>query len=681
MRIGNWWWLTVWMFPLALGAQQPDTLDQLPGFKDQVEDLLRDQDAEGMDFNTVLEDLQERTIHQLDINQCTGEDLAALRIWQPLDVANFLRYRENYGPFLSLYELQAVPGLELDEIKAILPYLKLAGNVNQKPFLKRMWTGNNNLFLRWSRPYVSNESTRSWLGGPDRMYIRYRHQSNAEFSYGFTAEQDPGEPFFADKNKTGFDFYSAHWFWRPRNHPWIKTLAIGDFTTSWGQGIVMLNGFGTRKGVFLTSIKQTRNGFNPYSGAEENNFHRGVAIETKPFPHIEVGAFASWNRKDANLNAVDSLQQENEELQGFSSLLTSGLHRTPSELADKDAILNFQSGISAKYLIKNGGHIGVQVLHDQIDRNFQGEVPAYRQFTAGQTIQQYISTDHSLTWRNLHWFGEWAVDQRGNTGFLEGLLVSLDRKLDAGLLFRRFSKGYSPRQGNPVAEFTGASNETGLMTNLEFRPGIRWTFQGYVDFYRSFWLRFGSVAPVSGVDHRWRITYNVKRKWSAYLEARWENTSGKEAPGTSPLRENNQDHWQQYRLQLSTQINKTWEWRQRIDYGIYKEPGNESHGWALYEDLLFKPIQNPFSFTLRWSIFSTDGYDVRFYSFENDLLNSFSIPPYYGYGIRYYLNIRFKGIPRTTLEGRFARTERPAIYNAGDWPSRWDIKFQLKYSW
>ena len=55
-------------------------------------------------------------------------------------------------------------------------------------------------------------------------------------SIGFTMEKDAGEEFFKGKQSTGFDFYSAHCY--IRNLGILKSLAIGDYHVSFGQGLI-----------------------------------------------------------------------------------------------------------------------------------------------------------------------------------------------------------------------------------------------------------------------------------------------------------------------------------------------------------------------------------------------------------------------------------------------------------
>jgi hypothetical protein len=101
--------------------------------------------------------------------------------------------------------------------------------------------------------------------------------------------------------------------------------------------------------------------------------------------------------------------------------------------------------------------------------------------------------------------------------------------------------------------------------------------------------------------------------------------------------------------------------------------------------VLYKPRRFPLSFTTRFSLFDTDGFQSRFYSFENNLLYTFSIPAYYNRGTRFYLNLRYKGIRNLTLEGRIAQTfwKNQGTFGTGNeqiqGQTRTQVSAQIKY--
>ncbi len=269
---------------------------------------------------------------------------------------------------------------------------------------------------------------------------------------------------------------------------------------------------------------------------------------------------------------------------------------------------------------------------------------------------------------------------------LHGLLLGLDRRADLALLFRHYPRDYVALNANPFAATSGARNETGLYLGLELRPARQWTLNAYVDLWRHPWLRFDADAPSRGREFRGRLTYYRKRRLRAYLELR-DKTVERNAPGRQGAVAYLLPHrLLQMRLHLAYHPSRALELRNRLDWGFaYNAVEGRRTGFVLLQDVLFRPMEFPFSFTARIAFFDTDDYDIRFYHYENNLLYNFSIPPYYHRGTRFYLNLRYRPLPVLTLELRFAQTYWAGRETIGsgletiDGPVRTELSAQVKY--
>ena len=142
----------------------------------------------------------------------------------------------------------------------------------------------------------------------------------------------------------------------------------------------------------------------------------------------------------------------------------------------------------------------------------------------------------------------------------------------------------------------------------------------------------------------------------------------------------------QTRLHFGYQLSKDLELRSRIDYGFaFNEIEGYQKGFVVLQDLLYRPAGSPWSFTTRFALFDTDGYDIRFYHYENALLYNFSIPAYYNKGSRFYFNLRYRPFKGLTLEGRIAQTYWSNRNTIGsgleeiNGPVRTQVSAQVKY--
>ncbi|MCO6488852.1 MAG: helix-hairpin-helix domain-containing protein [Phaeodactylibacter sp.] len=676
---------------------QVDSLQQPPDAAQQViEDFLQNTESEGaFDFNTIFEELQFYQENPINLNEAGEEELQALNLLSDIQILELLNYRREAGDLLSLYELQAVPSFDLLTIRRILPYVTVDRGIDdyQLSIPRMLAEGQDELYLRWSRileeqqgytPLEEGQTAQRYLGSPNQFYLRYKHAYSNKLSYGITAEKDRGEEFFTGSNRQGFDFYSAHLFIKDYNRT-VKAIAIGDYAVSFGQGLILYSGFGAGKSSYVMNIKRTARALRPYTSVNESNFQRGAAATLAFGEHLEVTALASYRKRDGNVLAPDTLSVD-EEIRRISSLDIDGLHRTPNEIADENAI--GQTTFGGRLRWKGArGHLALNALYEQIDATLSLRDQLYNQFYFSGDRLFNASLDYSFIYRNYNFFGETAMSDNGAIATLNGLLLGLDRRVDLALLVRHFPRDYQALFPTPFAETTGARNETGAYLGLEVRPHRYWTLSAYFDAWQHPWLRFDADAPSRGYEYRARLTYFRKRNLEAYLEVR-DETKEKNIDKidgknnfTLPARVF------QTRLHLAKTVSKALELRSRIDIGFSENGINATQrGFVIYQDVIFKPIGFPLSFTTRFALFDTDGFQARYYSFENNLLYAFSIPAYYNRGTRFYFNLRYRGIRNLTIEARIAQTywrNQDTIGSGTEkvpGPRRTEVGAQLKYS-
>ena len=63
--------------------------------------------------------------HQININKCSVEELKQLELFTELQLNNFILYRRQFGNFISIYEIQAIPGWDIELIRKILPFITI----------------------------------------------------------------------------------------------------------------------------------------------------------------------------------------------------------------------------------------------------------------------------------------------------------------------------------------------------------------------------------------------------------------------------------------------------------------------------------------------------------------------------------------------------------------------------
>jgi hypothetical protein len=656
--------------------------------EDAVEQLGEESD---FDFNTEFEHLEVYLRKPLNINLASAEDLFEFGLLTPTQINALLEYRKTVGNLSIIEELQAVPLFDLNTIQGIRPFLTVKGDISTSTSSANdLFTkGNHTIVVRSRRiletqkGFIKDEQTgeSQYTGSPYQFYSRYKYNFDTKLSYGATMEKDIGEGFLDDYNQYGFDFYSAHFYLHDLNKQ-VKDIAIGDYELRFGQGLVMWSGFGFGKSSFVSNIKRVGRRVKSYTSVSEFAFLRGGAGTIGLTDKLDLTAFISYKNRDGNITSLDTIEAETLEV---SSLQTSGLHRTLNEIADENSIQEFTTGGSLKYQFNTQNHIAANVVYTQLSAPLNRSDQPYNVYRFQDSTLLNGSLDYSYVYKNLNFFGETAMSNNGGLATINGVLVSLESFIDLAILQRYFAPDYQTLYTNTFAETTGSTNEQGVYLGLQIKPSREWQYSFYFDTWKHPWLRFQLDAPGHGYEYFGQVTYQPKRGTQVYLRFRNETKTrnfNDENSQTNYLVEHRKINT---RLHFQTKITKGLEWRTRLAFSFYDNSEDWSKGFLLYQDLIYKPMNFPFSFSTRFALFDTDNYDTRIYAYESDLLYSFTVPPYYNKGSRFYFNIGYRGIRNLTLEARVSQTRitnQTGIgsgLNAIDGNKQTEVKFQARY--
>jgi hypothetical protein len=680
-----------WLLLILLGCsmQLNAQIPQVPTTttEQQMEAITEgNEDTETQD-DTFLQQLQQFLKTPINLNYTDAVQLKELGVLNPLQIESLLRYRNLFGNFINIYEIQAVPGWDVATIEKILPYISVKIKVDVvNTFGERMRDGSHQILgrisqvLEKSKGYlVDTARTNNYYpGSPQRFLVRYKYQYKNLLQYGIVADKDAGEQFLKGTQKQGFDFYSLHLF--ARNIGIIKSLAIGDFTVNMGQGLTQWQSLAFRKGPDVVNIKRQLAVLRPYNAAGEFNFHRGFGI-TLAKKNVEFTAFVSYKKVDANM-VVDTLNYEDY----ISSIQTSGLHRTKSEMADKGAQRQLAYGGNIAFN-KGSLHVGVNAIQYQFQLPINKSAEPYNLYApAGKKLGNQ-SIDYSYTYKNFHFFGEAAVDNKLNKAFVNGLIISVDPTVDMSFLYRNIGEKYQSLYSNAFTESTSPTNERGLFSGISIRPNNYWRIDAYVDVYKFPWLRYLVDAPSVGVDYFSQITYKPNKQLEMYARYKWESKAKNFNPDGLIISPVLPKPRQNFRAQINYKIDAVITFRNRIEMSWFdKNGGGAQNGFLAYTDILYKPMMKRYSGNIRLQYFETDGYDSRLYAYENDVLYSFSIPVFYDKGYRYYVNVNYDVNKKMTVWLRWAQTifKNKATIGSGldeiTGNKRTEVKLQVLYS-
>jgi hypothetical protein len=640
---------TIHYSPFTFGQEIPVSTEQ------QLENQTDAEQGETED-DSYLQELEQFRKNPVNLNTADGDELKQLRILNDLQIADLVTYRYLFGRLVSIYELQAVPAWDLNTIRKLLPFISISTPVSSgNETRKRLKGGEHSLLFRVSqvleRSDGFNRSTTGtkYLGSPQKIFFRYRYMYKNLLQFGLLGEKDAGEQFGKGAQNKGFDFYSFHLF--ARKIGIIRSLALGDFSVNMGQGLIQWQGLAFKKSGDVMSIKRQSAVLCPYNSSGEFYFHRGAGL-TITRGRFEATAFTSLRKLSANLVA-DTTNKED----FISSFLASGYHRTTSENADRNDLT--QTAFGGNIIYRRGNwHVGVNGIYYHFSLPEQKRDEPYNLYAISGKNWYNFSADYSYTFKNLHLFGEAAADKNLNKAFINGLLVSVDPRVDISFVQRTISAAYQSINGNSFTENTFPANETGFYAAVTIRPAMGWRVDAYADLYKFPWIKYLVDAPGHGKDFLIQMTFTPNKQVEIYSRFRCETKQSNQTGNTTITNYLISIPKQNWRTQVSYKLNTSFTVRSRAELLWYNKESekNAEKGFLSFLDLLYKPLLKRYAAVLRLQYFETDGYDSRIYAYENDVLYSFSIPASYDKGFRYYLTISHDLGKRVSLWLRWAQT-------------------------
>ncbi len=622
-----------------------------------VDDIFPLQDLD-LNYEELYENLVQILANPIDLNRASDEQLRSLLILKENQIESLLAYRDETGSFLSVYELQAIPNFDQATLSRLIPFVTVenSSSATNKSLLKRIVQEKNNyLILRYERTLeekkgykTSIDSGSRYRGTPDKLYARFRTARSGDFSFGFTLEKDAGETlnWTPSKKQYGPDYHSFHG--QVLNKGKIKNIIIGDYQAQFGQGLMLGGGFGMGKGAeTITTIRRANLGFIPYASLNEFGFFRGAALTYSLTNHISLHSFVSSYRRDGN-PVADTLDDSS----FISSLPITGFHRTPNELESRKQIREDNIGIVVQYKAKSIDG-GVLFHHTNFSLPINRNPSLYNQFSFNEKNNTNLGAYLNYTWRNFTLFSEAAQTLEHGRALTIGALSSLTNQLDISLLYRNFDRNFYSFYSNALSENTIPQNESGFYWGSKYVFNKKYSLAGYVDLFRFPWLKYRSYSPSVGNEWMIKFNYQPTKTVSLFLQAR-EESKARNSNSETTLYNTAIGTKRNYWINCDYEAGQRLSFKTRAQLSSYSLEGATTKGFALIQDINFEIGR--FLFSTRYALFDTDDYDNRLYVYEKDVWLAFSLPAYFGQGIRNYVMVQYKVSSKVDLWLRWAQT-------------------------
>lgn len=621
-----------------------------------VDELAQETEDTEM-IESLYTELSYLTEHPFNINKVERDDLRKLPFLSDRQIEGIIRYRERYGYMVSLFELKNIEELDFQTISLLLPFVAIDNEavdnlpLNVNNLLKY---GKNELVIRYDKGFQQKKGYRSqpdsileqypnrkYLGEPFYNSLRYSYSFDDRLQAGLTAEKDAGEPFL-NKHHKGYDYYSFHFFLKDLRK--LKSLALGDYKVSFGQGLVISNDFTPSRSSIVAQAERRTYGFRRHFSTNEIDYFRGAAA-TLAFGKIEVSLFYSYRKMDAK---VDN--------NSFTSIQTSGLHRLVNERERQRTVPMQTIGGNVRYASPNLC-IGVTALSHSFGKyEIQPDPKPYNLFYFRGTQNMNVSVDYLVKNRQIKMYGETALSKNGALATLNAMQLTPVSYISFLMLHRYYSRRYQAYFGNAFSQSSSVQNEHGLYMGFQCVPFPYWKLSLFADWFRFPWLKYGIDAPSTGKEYMAQIDYTHSSSFSAYIRYKYKQ---KEKNVTIESISNAILPYEQQRLrlQLIYNLSSSFLCRASLDGVLYSEESKEnSQGFMLAQSMAWKPVSFPIQTDIYAAWFHTDNYSTRVSSYEKNLLYAFYMPSFYGKGIRFATTLRWDILEQLTLSAKLGYT-------------------------
>ena len=390
------------------------TIQPVDRWMEYIEELAESLEEDDERIETLFADLSFLAANPFDLNTANEEMLRRLPFLSDLQIEEIIGYRNRHGNMLTIYELKNIAALDWPTIELILPFVYVGESESSKRPMSPnnlLKYSSNELLVRYSRILQQKQGykhqpdsilqqypNRQYLGEPFYTSVRYSYVFDERIQAGLVAEKDAGEPFWNNYHK-GYDYYSAHLFLRYLGA--LKSLAIGDYKASFGQGLVLSHDFTPSRNAFLSQVERRNNGFRRHYSTNEVDFFRGLA-STLRWKDIELSLFYSYRQLDAT---VDSLH--------ITTFKTDGMHRLVSDREKKQNVPTHTYGGNIRYATPRIV-LGLTAVGYQFgSRTVEPNPSPYNLFYFRGSRNTNVSVDYQYKSKQIKFFGETAMSANG----------------------------------------------------------------------------------------------------------------------------------------------------------------------------------------------------------------------------------------------------------------------------
>ena len=636
-------------------------------WEEYLNEVLTIEDVGTAAWEELYEQLCELNQHPMDMNHASREQLEQLPFLSAQQVEDIMAYLYQYGPMKSLAELQMIRSLDYQRRRLLTFFVRIDDDEQKQgfPSLKTITQyGRHELMATAKIPFYERRGDNEvYKGWPYRHWLKYQFSYDDQVKAGLVGAQDAGEPFFANKNRWGYDYYS--YYVQIKHWGRLESLVLGKYRVSMGMGLIANNGFTMGKLTSLQNLGRSTTTLRAHSSRSSADYLQGAGATMTIVKGLSLTGFLSYRAMDATLNKDGSA----------TTIVTSGYHRTETELEKKDNLRNTTFGGNIRYQ-QHGIHAGLNIIAAHLNRELKPNTSLlYRQHAAQGTDFMNFSADYGYIHHRFAFNGETAMNKNGALATINSLSLQCGNGVSLMALYRFYSFRYTSLYANSFSEGGSVQNESGVYLGVNWQPSPRLKVMAYSDYAYFPWAKYQISQSSHAFDNMLQVSY-LRTHWT--IDARYRLKFRQRDNEDKSALQSRTEH----RGRLSLTYDSPFSSRTQVDYCQIAFRGQD-RGWMVSQSLGYHHRWLKLSGGLGY--FHTDSYDSRVYLYESGPLYSYGFSQFSGEGIRYWLMARAEISRRLILTAKFGTTDyfdRSVIgtsYQQIDGSSQSDLDLQVRW--
>lgn len=591
---------------------------------DQLNDI---DDMESSNLEELYDQMCELEDSPVNLNSATADDIKRLMFLNATQAEELTEYIDRHRPLRSIGELAMIKSIDPIRLQLLMCFTYIGEETDKKGYPKLgdiLKYGKHDVVATAKIPFYTRKGDRDgYLGSKYKHWTRYTFRYGQYLQIGFLGTQDAGEPFFAHGNGMGYDHYAYYAVIRKLGR--LKTLALGQYKLRFGMGLAMNTGFTLGKTTAAT-MSVPNNSITPNSSRSDAYYLQGAATTIEVSRNMDITAFASYRKIDATLNKDGTIK----------TLLKTGYHRTESEMQRKQNASQTTTGGNIRWH-SSGWHVGLTGVYTAYSDSLKPDKrQAYRKYNPTGIHFYNTSVDYGYINHRVNINGETAINDKGAVATINAIALKASQSLTLTAIQRFYSYRYYSMFSAAFSDGGKVQNESGIYLGAMWTPSSRLSVLAYSDYAYFPWARY----LVSEKSHSWDNLIQASYRLSPLLtlNSRYRLRMREEDYNDKELKSKYLIDKTEHRARLSlVYANTNWSAKTQgdVSYVVYPDELSgkpSSFGWMVSQNMAY--TNSRISAAANVGYFHTHDYNSRIYTYENGTLYTFSIPMFYGEGMR-----------------------------------------------